>query len=164
MHKKIRKIRKDSRNKLWKCLEREIQSRGLKKDDKFVLNGKWKKFLRTKDGYKIYVVDGKWIRSNLSVCFSHGGHGFVHEFIPQNEIWIASHHYDEGPSMVTRCGCTLKKNKNKRISKNYLESTIIHELTETKLMRKGVSYYIAHETALNKEREIGLLKDPYDDT
>jgi len=158
-----RKIRKDSRNKVWKRLEREIATRAKKKDKKFVLKGEWKKFLRIQESYKIFVVDGRWVRGNLSVLFSHGGHGYVHEFIPIDEIWINSNHYCEGPSSITRCGCTVKK-KDGKISKNYLESTIIHEITEVNLMKKKKSYYIAHETALNKEREIGLLKDPYDDT
>jgi hypothetical protein len=160
MHKKIKK---DTRNKVWKRLEKEIASRGNKKDKTFVLKGKWKKFLRNQEGYKIFLVDGKWIRNNISVLFSHGGHSYVCEFIPPNEIWIDSHHYCEGPSSITKCECKVK-NKNQKISKNFLDSTVIHEITEVNLMKKGKSYYISHEHALEKEREIGLLKDPYDDT
>ena len=159
----LKKIKKDKRNKLWKRLEREIAKRGNKKDKSFVLKGKWKKFLRNQAGYKIFLVDGLWVRNNFSVCFSHGGHGFVCEFIPLDEIWIDTNHYCEGPSTITKCECKVKS-KNQKISDNFLESTIIHEITEVDLMRKGVSYYIAHENALNKERSLGLLKDPYDDT
>lgn len=156
-------IRKDRRNRVWRELEEEIQSRGKRKNKKFVLTGKWKKFIRKQGGYKIYLIDGKWVRNNLSVCFSHGGHGLVHEFIPMDEIWINDSHYDEGPTTISKCECTVR-HKNQKVSKNFLESTIIHEITETNLMRKGKSYHYAHETALAKERELGLLKDPYTDT
>ncbi len=147
------RFKKDIRDKLWEQLERDIQKRGNKKDKKFILNGKWKKFIRKQNRFKIYAVDHEWVSNNLSVIFGHGGHGYVHEFIPHNEIWIATRHFD---------GCDCKNTKNgRKVSQSYFNSTIIHEITEFKLMKKGMIYWRAHQIALQKEIEIGFLKDPY---
>lgn len=115
------------------------------------------KFVRKQDGIKIYAVDSTWIRNNLSVIFGHGGHGFVHEFIPLVEIWITTHHFHE--NKWNNCGCKNVK-KNQKISKKYFDSCAIHEITEFYKMKKGKPFWTAHQTALDKEREIGLLPDP----
>ena len=159
----LRRMIPDTRNTLWRELEVEIQSRAKKKDHSFRLTGSWKKFLRKESSYKIYVVNGKWIRNNLCAYFTHGGHGFVHEFIPLDEIWIETHHPSEGINEMTLCPCKVKK-KGQNVSKNFFESTILHEITEYELMKKGINYWVAHHAALQKEREVGLIKDPYDDT
>lgn len=156
------KIPKDTRNAWWGELEKTIQTRAPKKDKKFILTGKWKKFLRTQNGYKIYAVDGSWIRSNLCVYYGHGGHFFVHEFIPKGEIWVSTHHYDEGASDLLKCNCVVKK-KNQKVSKNYFESTLIHEMEECEQMKKGKNYWEAHTIALAKELEVGFLEDPFKD-
>lgn len=148
---------KNNRDKLWAELEADIQDRGNKKDNKFILNGKWKKFVRIQDGFKIFAVDGAWIRNNLSVIFGHGGHGYVHEFIPLDEIWIGTHHFHE--NKWNQCGCSNVK-KNQKFSKNYFASCAIHEISEFKEMKKGKPYWIAHQIALDKERGAGLLPDP----
>lgn len=147
------RFKKDTRDKLWARLERDIQSRGRKKDKKCALSGKWKKFVRKQNGSKIYAVDGEWVRNNLSVIFGHGGHGYVHEFIPLDEIWVGTQHFD---------GCDCKNvKKNQKASRPYFDSTAIHEITEFKLMKKGMIYWRAHQIALQKEIEVGLLKDPH---
>jgi len=145
--------KKDKRDKLWTELESKIQKRAKKKDKKFVLSGKWKKLVRKQEGISIYSVDGEWVRNNLSVTFGHGGHGYVHEFIPLNEIWIDIYH-SEG------CECENVRNLQK-VSKAFFESTLLHELVELKKMRKGMIYWKAHQIALNKEIESGLLEDPH---
>lgn len=156
------KKNKDERGETWPLLEKEIQARARKKDKKFVLTGKWKKFLRNQDGYKIYSVDGKWVRANLCVYFGHGGHGFAHEFIPLNEIWVSTRHANEGASSISQCACKLKK-RGQKFSKNYFNSTAIHEIAECEAMKKGKSFLESHHTALLKEKEAGLLSDPYAD-
>lgn len=159
----MKNIVKDTRDvTCWPLMEKEIQARAMKKDKKFILTGKWKKFLRTQQGYKVYAVDGKWIRENLCVYFLHGGHGFVHEFISLNEIWVATHHINEGTSQISQCVCKLKK-RGQKLSKNYSESTIIHEIAECEEMKKGKSFFESHHIALAKEKEAGLLPDPYAD-
>jgi len=157
------KTPKDPRAKLWAEMEAEIQKRSDKKDRGFILSGTWKKFVRNEDGLKVYAVDGTWIRNNLCSYFGHGGHELVHEFIPKNEIWISTHHYHESNWSGGQCGCKVLT-KNQKVSKNYFDSTTIHEITERREMRKGKKYWVAHNIALDKEREIGLLSDPFDDT
>ena len=111
-----------------------------------------------KYGFKIYAVDGEWIRHNLGVrCkdkgFEHAGHGYVHEFIPLDEIWVSTHHYE---------GCPCKNIRpDRKTSKKYFESTIIHEIIEFKAMELGASYRAAHKVAQLGEDIFGILKDPY---
>lgn len=148
------KIPRDKRIITWAEIELNIQKRGNKKDKSFSLSGKWKKFVKIQDEFKIFSVNGKWIRNNLSVTFNHGGHGLVHEFIPLDNIWIETRH----------CDCNCKNIKNgQKVSTAFFESTIIHEITEFRLMKKGMIYWEAHQLAIQKEQEIGLLKDPYED-
>jgi hypothetical protein len=143
----------DTRPKLWSELEAKIQARALNKDLDFILTGPWKNYLREQEGFKVYLVDGEWIRNNISVIFNHGGHGYVHEFIPLDEIWVGTSHHQE-------CNCDAKK---VAVSKKYMESTIIHEITEYRLMANGMQYWQAHNIALDEERKAGFLADPYKD-
>lgn len=145
----------DIRSKLWPKMELSIQKRAEKKDKKFILSGKWKKFVKKQDGFKIFAVDVEWIRDNVSIIFGHGGHGYVHEFIPLNEIWIATHrvpHFEEY--------YPLTKKRPVKFSQQYFDSAVIHEITEFKEMKKGVTYWKAHQVALKKEKEVGLVDDP----
>jgi hypothetical protein len=158
----ITKTNKKKNTSLWNKLEDEIQRRSKRKDPKFNLSGKWKRFVRKQDGLRIYAVDGEWIRSNLCIYFGHGGHGLVHEFIPVDEIWISIHHYHEGKSRLVRCGCK-RDSKTQKVSDNFFESSVIHELFELKHMKMGKKYRVAHDMANKKEIEIGLIVDPYDD-
>lgn len=159
------KEKKDSRNIFWGKIEKEIQRRGKNKDKSFKLAGKWKKFVRNQDGFGVYAVDAKWIRDNLSVTFGHGGHGYVHEFIPLNEIWISARHNKE--SDWSACVCRNLKNKpikdGVKVSEDYFNSTVIHEISEFNDMKKGMEYWPAHQRADQKERELKLLKSPTTD-
>lgn len=147
------KFKKDNRDKLWAELELKIQKRGSKKDKKFVLTGKWKKLVRNQEGLKIFKVDGEWVRNNLSVIFGNGGHGYVHEFIPANEIWVDTHHFEnDGRNNIK---------KGQKLSPEYFDSTVIHEISELKEMKKGLIFWKAHQIALQKEKEAGILKNPY---
>jgi len=137
------KFKKDNRNKLWAELELETQKRANKKDRGFVLNGNWKKFVRKQDGFKIFAVDGEWVRNNLTIIFGHGGHGYVNAFIPLNEIWVATHHFDD-------CGCSNIK-KGQKFSQQFFNSVIIHEIAEFKEMERGKIFWKAHQIALQKE-------------
>ncbi len=147
------KIPKDQRNKLWSEIEDDVAKRAPKKDRKFKLEGKWKKFLRSQEGFRVYLVDGEWVRTNLSIIFGHGGHGFVHEFIPHNEIWVDNHH-------PVTCDCKNVR-KDRKMSVPYTNSTILHEITEYNKMKKGMKYWPAHNIALEAERKAGILEDPY---
>jgi hypothetical protein len=156
------RIKEDKREKLWREIEASIQKKSSQKDKKFRLTGKWKKFLKKDSGYKVYRVDGKWIRTNLCCYFGHGGHGFVHEFIPMDEIWISTHHYNEGPYDLQKCNCKTRT-KNQKASDAYFKSTTLHEITECEWMKKGKSFWESHNLALEAEEEAGFLDDPYAD-
>jgi hypothetical protein len=137
------KIPKDTRDKFWQKIELAVQKTSKDKDPKAnLLPTKYKKFLRVQDGFKVYAVDGNWIYNNLSVIFGHGGHEYVHEFIPRGEIWFATTHH--------HCKCKVKPNAP--ISQGYFDSGILHEITECKEMAKGTKYWAAHNIALEAER------------
>lgn len=92
-----------------------------------------KEFLREKDGFKIYLVDGEAVRKD-HITFTMGGHGYVYDYIPKNEIWIDENLKDKPADM---------------------EATIRHELFEIKKMRdEGLSYEEAHELANAMEKEV----------
>ncbi len=80
-------------------------------------------------GFKVWVVDGGYIRKNLDMEFTNFGHHYSFRFIPKNEFWIDEEH-----------------NPNEK--KYYLD----HMLLEYKLRKKGKSYNDALEAADRKER------------
>jgi hypothetical protein len=147
------KFTKDNRERLWSNLERDTQRRAFHKDKRFVLSGNWKKFIKKQYGYKVYRVNGEWVRNNLSIIFGHGGHGFAHEFIPVNEIWISDKHWKN-------CGCNNVR-KDFKMSKKYFDSTALHEIIEAKEMKKGKIFWRAHQLAVKAEIGAGILEDPY---
>jgi len=111
--------------------EKDTQERSKYKDPTLKIDStnicyKW--YIFHIKGFDIYAVDAEWVRNNLSAWFGIGGHGRVHAFIPNNEIWIAENHG------------TLR----------YMAKTIIHEIYEYKRMYK-MSFLQAHKLALKEE-------------
>ncbi|MEK7464674.1 MAG: hypothetical protein AAB617_02760 [Patescibacteria group bacterium] len=147
------KFKKDTRDKFWQKLEAKIQKIATKKDKLFSPSGKWKKLIKKEKSFKVFSVNGEWVRANLSVIFGHGGSGLVHEFIPIDEIWVATHHPKD-------CSCRKVK-KNRKMSLGYRDSTILHEMTECGAMKKGIIFWKAHQIALQAEIKAEILKDPY---
>lgn len=82
-----------------------------------------KKFLRkySNKSVKVWIVDGKIVRSFLLLDFTEGGHGKVYPFIPENEVWIDN-------------DLRLKE----------VKETLLHELHERRLMSEGMEYEPAH--------------------
>ena len=146
------KFKKDTRPKFWAITEAKIQKDAHKKDKTFKLNGPWKKFLGKQKDVKIYLVDGNWLRNNIMAWFNHGGHGYVCEYIPLDEIWVMNTHPKD-------CKCTNVP-KNRTMSENYRKSLILHEMTERELMKKGMIYWKAHKLALQAEKDAGYIKNP----
>jgi uncharacterized protein len=65
-----------------------FKKREAKKADKET-EDTWKvPFAELLDKTKIYVVDGNFVRSNIYVDFVLGGHGYIYDFIPKDEIWV----------------------------------------------------------------------------
>lgn len=81
----------------------------------------WKKL---ESGLSVWIVDGRLVRSVFDIDFTEGGHDYVYEFVPQNEVWI--------------------DNDLEEIERPYV---LLHELHERNLMAKGWSYDNAHEDA-----------------
>jgi hypothetical protein len=146
-------IADDKRDKFWSALELKIQITALNKghEDKIFIPSEYKKFRRTQEGLYVYEVDGPWIYRNLSVIFGHGGHAFVHEFIPHGEIWVSKTHHN--------CSaCTVPKGQE--ISKGYMDSLILHESKEYLRMKKGFIYWAAHNLSLEDERRAKFPIEP----
>jgi len=80
----------------------------------------------------IMLIDGEEVRNKISVDFTMGGHEFVYDYVPENEVWIED----------------LKSDFDKLC-------TIIHELVERYIMGKyGIEYEEAHDIATKVEYQI----------
>lgn len=73
-------------------------------------------------GVGVWIIDGRLVRSVFDVDFTEGGHDYVYEFVPQNEVWI--------------------DNDLEEAERPYV---LLHELHERNLMAKGWNYDRAHE-------------------
>ena len=69
-------------------IDSAVRSRWNLKDKKLDITGLPKELIGKKDGFKIYEVDGEWIKNNIDVGFGTGGHGLVHSYIPLDEVWV----------------------------------------------------------------------------
>jgi hypothetical protein len=81
----------------------------------------WKQL---EDSVSVWIVDGRLVRSVFDDDFTEGGHDYVYEFVPQNEVWI--------------------DNDLEEVERPYV---LLHELHERNLMAKGWTYNKAHEDA-----------------
>jgi hypothetical protein len=79
----------------------------------------WKKL---ESPVSVWIVDGRLVRSVFDIDFTEGGHDYVYEFVPQNEVWI-----DDDLEEIER------------------PYVLLHELHERNLMAKGWNYEKAHE-------------------
>jgi hypothetical protein len=83
------------------------------------------------DGTKVWLVNGEEVRNHSKVDFIEGGHGYVYDFVPDDEIWLEN-----------------------GIDTDEIPFILYHELTERTLMKdKGMSYDKAHKIASDKEYE-----------
>jgi hypothetical protein len=87
-------------------------------DGKDVHERLWKKL---ENGTSVWIVNGRLVRSVFDIDFTEGGHDYVYEFVPENEIWI-----DDAIVEVER---------------GYI---LLHELHERNRMAKGWTYSKAH--------------------
>ena len=54
-------------------------------DGKEVHERLWKKL---ESGVSVWIVNGRLVRSVFDIDFTEGGHDYVYEFVPENEVWI----------------------------------------------------------------------------
>jgi hypothetical protein len=85
----------------------------------------WKKL---ETPVSVWIIDGRLVRSVFDIDFTEGGHDYVYEFVPQNEVWI--------------------DNDLEEIERPYV---LLHELHERNLMAKGWDYDRAHEDSSKLE-------------
>ena len=72
-------------------------------------------------GVKVWIVNGRLVRSVFDIDYTEGGHDYVYEFVPANEVWI-----DDAVEEPER------------------PFVLLHELHERNLMAKGWPYSKAH--------------------
>jgi len=87
-------------------------------DGKEVHERLWKKL---ENGFSVWIVNGRMVRSVFDIDFTEGGHDHVYEFVPENEVWI-----DDAIEETER---------------GYV---LLHELHERNRMVKGWTYNKAH--------------------
>ena len=78
----------------------------------------WKKL---ENGLSVWIVNGRLVRSVFDIDFTEGGHDFVYEFVPENEIWIDDAIFES--------------------ERGYI---LLHELHERNRMARGLPYNKAH--------------------
>jgi hypothetical protein len=92
--------------------------------------------LERRSDLTIWLVDGKYVREHLYQDFTQGGHEFIYDFIPHNEIWL-----DDDLSVDER------------------PAVIAHEIYERSLMLKKVPYDLAHNWANRIEASVRRVKE-----
>jgi len=85
----------------------------------------WKKL---ENGVSVWMVDGRLVRSVFDIDFTAGGHDYVYEYVPENEVWI-----------------------DNDIEDNERAYVLLHELHERNLMAKGWTYNKAHAASSRAE-------------
>ena len=78
----------------------------------------WKKL---ENGISVWIVDGRKVRSLFDTDFTAGGHDYVYEFVPEDEVWI-----------------------DNDIVENERGYMLLHELHERNRMAAGWPYGKAH--------------------
>lgn len=73
------------------------------------------------NGTSVWIVNGRLVRSAFDIDFTEGGHDYVYEFVPENEVWIDD-------AIV-------------ELERGYI---LLHELHERNQMARGLPYSQAH--------------------
>jgi hypothetical protein len=73
------------------------------------------------NGVKVWIVNGRLVRSVFDIDFTAGGHDHVYEFVPHGEVWIDNDIIEPERGYV-----------------------LLHELHERNRMEQGMSYDNAH--------------------
>ncbi len=94
-------------------------------DGKEVHQRLWKKL---ENGLSVWIVNGRLVRSGFDIDFTEGGHDYVYEFVPENEVWI-----------------------DDAIEEKERGYVLLHELHERNRMAIGWSYHQAHAESSHVE-------------
>lgn len=95
-----------------------------------------KKYCEIK-GFKVWIVDGKYIRDNIDVEFTNFGQHHRFKFIPKNEFWLDKEYGgdDEAPYFIENL------------------------LVENICMERGASFYKAWEKGAKKEAKLRKIHE-----
>jgi hypothetical protein len=85
----------------------------------------WKEL---ESGISVWIVNGRLVRSVFDIDFTAGGHDYVYEFVPENEVWI--------------------DNDIEQEERGYV---LLHELHERNRMAGGWPYSKAHAESSKME-------------
>jgi hypothetical protein len=85
----------------------------------------WKKL---ESGVSVWIVNGRLVRSGFDDDYTEGGHDYVYEFVPKDEVWI--------------------DNDLEEVERPFV---LFHELHERNLMAHGSPYSKAHEESSSLE-------------
>lgn len=85
----------------------------------------WKKL---ENSIGVWIVNGRLVRSAFDIDFTEGGHDYVYEFVPRNEVWIDDAIVEPERGYV-----------------------LLHELHERNRMAKGWPYSKAHKESSRLE-------------
>lgn len=91
-------------------------------------------FADKETGLNVWLVDGKAVREQFNEDFIGGGHHYVYDFVPENDIWLEN---------------TLVKDE--------IPFFLLHEMHEENKMRSGAEYQKAHNDASAVELEARKL-------
>jgi hypothetical protein len=110
-----------------KLMKKEIE---IRKDQKELLRLIHKNLLQKYSGkkLKVWIVNGEAVRNLFFIDFTEGGHGYVYDFIPKDEVWI-----------------------DDDVEPDEIKFVLLHELHERNLMSKGKKYDPAHKSSSNIE-------------
>ncbi len=85
----------------------------------------WKKL---ENSVSVWIVNGRLVRSAFDIDFTEGGHDYVYEFVPGNEVWI-----------------------DDAIEEKERGYVLLHELHERNRMAEGLPYSEAHSESSRLE-------------
>jgi hypothetical protein len=94
-------------------------------EEKSVHERLWKKL---ENGVSVWIVNGRLVRSVFDIDYTEGGHDYVYEFVPRNEVWI-----------------------DDAIEENERGYVLLHELHERNRMSRGWTYSKAHDESSHIE-------------
>jgi hypothetical protein len=80
------------------------------------------------NGVSVWIVNGRLVRSVFDTDFTEGGHDYVYEFVPENEVWI-----------------------DDAIEEPERPYVLLHELHERNRMAGGWAYNKSHEESSKLE-------------
>lgn len=86
------------------------------------------RLLGSADTLRVWLVNGRLVRSGFYADFTEGGHDLVYRFVPANEVWLDNDLVPEERELV-----------------------LLHELYERYLMNRGAGYRQAHRKASRLE-------------